>query len=324
MILTVTLNPAIDISYHFDNFSLDHSNRCLKTIKTAGGKGLNVARVIKQLNGDVLTTGFLGGELGNFIQKELNKEAIANDFLLTTKETRNCIAILSDNKQTEILEAGPTIEKEEQNAFLLKFEKLLDKVEIIVVSGSLPKGIENSFVEKLFALANAKSKLVIADLSGSLLRDIIFKFQHKPTIIKPNSEEFASLFANNDNFDVKKELIKNCRNIEMVLLSLGADGSYFKIKNKLYKINIPQVKCVNPVGSGDSTVAGLAYAIDNNLELLEAVKLANACGISNCMNEKTGVIEIQQVKQLIADIQIEEIKNINQQEEKCLTKNWNI
>src|SRR4051812_13701696 len=117
MILTVTMNPSVDISYPIPDFKLDDVNRVEGVRKTAGGKGLNVARVIKQMGEGVVTTGVLGGTIGDYIVQVLSKDRIENDFLKINQESRNCIAILHDSKQTEILESGPTLTAEDGVSF---------------------------------------------------------------------------------------------------------------------------------------------------------------------------------------------------------------
>ncbi len=127
MILTLTMNPAVDIGYTVETLKMDTVNRTQKVSKTPGGKGLNVSRVLKQLGSPVLATGLLGGHIGAFIKEKLDEVALENNFYPIQSETRNCIAILHEGLQTEILEAGPTITPEEQAGFLAHFETLLKK-----------------------------------------------------------------------------------------------------------------------------------------------------------------------------------------------------
>ncbi len=143
MILTLTMNPAVDIGYTVDTLKIDTVNRTKKVSKTPGGKGLNVSRVLKQLGSPVLATGLLGGHIGAFIKEKLDEVSLQNDFYPIQSETRNCIAILHEGSQTEILEAGPTITPEEQAGFLAHFENLLKEVDLITISGSLPSGMDD-------------------------------------------------------------------------------------------------------------------------------------------------------------------------------------
>ena len=145
MILTVTMNPSVDISYPLTEFKLDTVNRVQEVSKTAGGKGLNVSRVIHLMDEKLTATGIVGGFLGKFIQKQLDETGIPHHFLEIEEESRNCIAILHDGKQTEILESGPTITKKQSEDFLSVFDTLLKDTTIVTISGSLPKGIDSAF-----------------------------------------------------------------------------------------------------------------------------------------------------------------------------------
>src|SRR5699024_3544112 len=142
MILTVTLNPAVDVSYRLDRFSTDTVNRVEDVLKTAGGKGINVARVLAQLDEEVAASGFLGGSLGDFIRSEISSLGINDFFVEIAGETRNCIAIIHEGQQTELLESGPLISKSETEEFLKKFSEYVQQVEFVTVSGSLPRSEE--------------------------------------------------------------------------------------------------------------------------------------------------------------------------------------
>lgn len=263
MILTVTMNPSVDISYPLEKFNLDTVNRISKVSKTPGGKGLNVTRVLKQLDDKVIATGLIGGGLGIDIQKKLTEKEIENKFFEISGETRNCIAILHEVNQTEILENGPTISQSESEKFLEYFEKLVQEVEIISISGSLPNGLEDDYYSKMIEICNKYEKSVVLDCSGRALVEVL-KQEYKPKVIKPNTEELSQLIGKEVSKDVGelKETLKNelFDGIEWIIVSLGADGAFAKHNDKFYKVNIPKIEVVNPVGSGDSTVAGITSA----------------------------------------------------------------
>src|SRR5690625_214002 len=163
MILTITLNPSVDISYKLDKFSLDTVNRVVDISKTAGGKGLNVSRVIQQLGEDVAATGFSGGSLGGFIREEISDQGIHDFFVSIEGETRNCIAVIHEGQQTEILEAGPVINENETAEFLSKISEDVQKVDFITISGSLPKGLDKDFYARLVKIANKHDTPVLLD-----------------------------------------------------------------------------------------------------------------------------------------------------------------
>ncbi|MGO1581082.1 MAG: 1-phosphofructokinase family hexose kinase [Peptoniphilaceae bacterium] len=307
-VLTVTLNPSVDISYKFTQFKYNASNRCSKTVKTAGGKGLNVSRVLKQLGVDVLATGFLGGSLGEFIRVSLNNSEIENSFVNIQGETRNCIAILTPDEQTEILEAGPIIKDEDRLKFIEKFKLLSQDVDMIVISGSAPRGLDESIFEEMFKIG--KDKKVIADISGEVLKKAVFDFEFKPFAIKPNLDEFKSLMNLNKDLsynDIVGILNKEVKEIDLVLLTLSKDGAIAKYNDDIYRVKVPEIKAINPVGSGDSTVAGLAYGILNNLNFENVLKISSACGMSNALHQETGYIDLEEVDNFSKEIIVEKL-----------------
>ena len=137
MILTITMNPSIDVSYPLTEFSLDAVNRVKNVKKTVGGKGLNVTRILKQLDAEVMASGLIGGVLGKEIKERLTQDNILHEFLSIKGETRNCIAILHEGQQTEILESGPIVSTQEASDFLNHLGKLAVKADVICFSGFL-------------------------------------------------------------------------------------------------------------------------------------------------------------------------------------------
>lgn len=310
-ILTLTLNPSVDISYPLNHLELDTVNRVSTTRKTAGGKGLNVARVIAQLGQKVAGSGFLGGDLGNFIAKKLSGDNIENWFMQISGETRNCIAILHDDgKQTEILESGPEITATEADDFLDHLEKYLDQIDLMTISGSLPKGLPTDFYSKLIELADRHSVQTLLDSSGEPLLKSLTSL-HRPYLIKPNQDEIAQIAGQKiDDLDqLKKILLENplLSSIPWVVVSLGKDGAMAKAGMDLFYAKIPKINAVNPVGSGDSTVAGLAYALNKKADVEDVLKTAMTTGILNTLNAKTGCIDASLFENYYSQIVIEKI-----------------
>ena len=295
MILSVTMNPSVDMSYPLEEFHLDTTNRIdsEKVRKTAGGKGLNVSRVLHLLEADVCSTGIIGGQLGGYIQKELDKDKMNHHFLEIDQESRNCLAILHNGKQTEILESGPVIDQQTQADFLELFQNLLQKADILTISGSLPKGIPASFYSQLIELAASKQIPTILDCSGQALKESL-SGKIKPTVIKPNHHELGALIGEElaeNNEDIYQALQHPIFNgVELILVSMGAKGAFVKSKNDYYSLTIPKINVVNPVGSGDSTVAGIAYGLENKMALTDVLKSAMTTGMLNTMEEQTGFI----------------------------------
>lgn len=309
MILTITLNPAVDISYRLDRLAINTINRVDGVTKTAGGKGLNVARVLRLLDEEVAASGFLGGSLGEFISSEVEALGVHNYFIPISGETRNCIAIIHADKQTEILESGPTISDSEAQSFLAAFTDHIQRVKYVTISGSLPKGLPNDFYVQLLKLACHNQTPVLLDVNGPAL-SVVLDSQYKPFLIKPNAEEFADVLGTKS---VDKQQIitaiksKRFTDIPLVVVTLGKSGAIVKCKENVYDVNAPSIKTVNSVGSGDAVIAGFASGLSKGLEQEALIKYGLAMGVLNAMEVKTGHINPEKVDAMIDKMSVEKI-----------------
>lgn len=296
MILTLTLNPAIDMNYKLEHLAIDQVNRCGHVIKTAGGKGLNVTRVLKCVEADVLATGFLGGKTGEFIADELDHAGVAHSFVPIKGNTRHCLAIIHEGNQTEILEDGPSISKQEAAAFLQEYDLLLDRATVVTASGSLPKGLPKTFYQQLIQHATRKNRKFLLDTSGESLKEGI---KAAPYLIKPNQDELAALIG--EKADTEAELIASARRlaatgVKFIVVSLGKKGALGYFDGRAFIVEPPKIKAVNAVGSGDSMIAGLAYGIDRGLPPEEALTYGAVFGTLNATEERTGYVDRTQVE----------------------------
>ncbi len=309
MLLTITLNPSIDRRYNARGFEKGKVFRTDDFQYTPGGKGINVSKVVKTLNEAVVATGFLGGRAGSFIKEKLDEMNIANDFVSIKGETRSCIAILSDDgSQTEILESGPLISQEDMKSFYNLYMTLIKDSEVICASGSLPRGLSIDTYKVLIDMAHEQDKHFILDTSGEALKKGI---EAKPYLIKPNKEELENLIGN--TVYSEGDIIKGVKaiidkGISIVAVSLGKEGSLVFKDNYMYRLKIPKVNAVNPVGSGDSMIAGFGVSIKRNYELKDMLRLAAACGTANAMEEETGKVNINNFNRLMNEIVIEKIR----------------
>lgn len=311
MILTVTMNPSIDISYPLDRFILDKVNRVKQVTKTPGGKGLNVTRVIHDLGSEVTATGVLGGFHGKFLAQQLDQEAITHDFASIEGETRDSIAILHEGNQTEILEAGPTVSQAEQQTFLEKYQQLIKEAQLVTISGSLAKGLPSNFYQTLVKLAAEQQVRVLVDTSGESLKQVLAG-EVKPYLIKPNLDELSDLLEKKLAIDRLAEITTALQQpifqgIEWIVVSLGQAGALIKYQNECYQVEIPRIQVVNPVGSGDATIAGLAYGLsqDHDPELI--MKECMAAGMANALQVKTGHVDPADFHQLVKKINVKKL-----------------
>lgn len=308
MILTVTANPAIDRVYFIEGFEIGKVHRADKIASSAGGKGLNVARVAHLIGRETAAMGFVGGYTGEFIKSEIEKQGIKNLFTDIADQTRTCINISDENGASgEILEAGPEISEEEKNRFINEYSAYIEQYDIICVSGSLPRGLTSDFYAELSRIAKEKGKKIIIDTSGKTLEDILCA---KPYMVKPNQDEVAVLMnkeiATDD--DIKEALsYLKAKGVEVPLLSLGKDGAAAMIDGACYKFLTQPVKVVNAVGSGDSTVAGIASGLDMGYSLEDSIKLGMATGTANTQFEQTGMVTKELVDKFFAQIKVKRI-----------------
>lgn len=307
MILTITLNPSVDISYRLSHFSMDKVNRVRDVSKTAGGKGLNVTRVLHQLGEDVAATGFLGGSLGDFIRTKLGNLGIHDFFTTIQGETRNCIAVVHEGKQTEILESGPVVTENEAAEFLDRLTEYVEKVDIVTISGSLPKGLPDNFYEQILKIAGRHDTPVLLDTKGELLAKSL-QDQSKPFLIKPNQDELADLAGK--QLDDEQQMLDVLQqpmfaDVHWVVVTTGAKGAIIKHNTHFYRAKVPEINGLNPVGSGDSVIAGFAAGLERRLADEELIRFGLAMGVLNAMEEETGYIDTEKIDWCMKEIKVE-------------------
>lgn len=308
MILTVTANPAVDKVYFVNEFVMGNVYRPKDMKVSAGGKGLNVSRVATIIGQPVTAMGFLGGGTGEFIKKETEALGIIASFTPIAGETRTCINISNDSGISgEILEPGPTITPSEKEEFFTLFHKKIDLCDVVCVSGSLPKGLDNTFYIELVNICKQKKKPVIVDTSGQTMLDII---EESPFMVKPNSDEIAQFFGKSPESvgDIKNALrLLKDKGVALPLITLGKNGAVALIEKEFYHFKTPDIAVKNSVGSGDSVVAGIATGICKGLPITDAIRLGMACGVSNTQFEQTGMVTCEMVDKYYKDVTVEKL-----------------
>ncbi len=310
MILTVTLNAAIDKRYVIKGFEVGEVNRVACNQYSAGGKGLNVSRVAAILGSQVTAGGFVGGHAGAYIEEEIKKQGIETAFYHVEGESRSCINIYDEvsGVQTEVLETGIEISAEQEEAMIAEYDTLLDTCDVVALSGSVPKGVSDTVYQTLVRLAKAKNKKVIVDTSRNLLKKAI---EEKPTMIKPNADEIADLMGIKNA--TREQVIEAAyklheEGIEIVAISLGKTGSIVIHDHTIYEVTVPEIDTVNSVGCGDSMIAGFAVALERNESLEGMIRLASATGTANALNEATGFVVMEDVERLMPQVSIKKVE----------------
>ena len=306
MILTVTLNAAIDKRYVVDGFQVGEVNRVKECAYTPGGKGLNVSKPASIAGAEVVATGFVGGHAGHYIEDSLKPFGIRSEFYHLADESRSCINIWDEvnHVQTEFLEPGFTVTEEDFANFEEKFKGLAEKADVVSMSGSVPKGLDGTAYQRLVKICKAAGKPVILDTSGQLLE---MGIKACPTMIKPNIDEIRMLTGKKcdhleDMVEAAKEVHRN--GVDIVAVSLGGDGSFVVCGEGIFRAEVPKIDAVNTVGCGDSMIAGYALGISEGLSVEETLRKASAISAAAALREETGFFVKEDMERILPQIRI--------------------
>ncbi|MFF4299075.1 1-phosphofructokinase family hexose kinase [Streptomyces vinaceus] len=278
MILTVTLNTALDVTHHVPKLIPHTSHRVTAVSERAGGKGLNVARVLAALGHEVTATGFAGGRTGAVVRELLAGTARLTDALVPCAgTTRRTLAVVDEasGDTTQFNEPGPPIGSAEWAAFLGRYEDLLAGAAAVALCGSLPPGVPVGAYAVLVRAARAAGVPVLLDTSGEALRRGVAA---RPEMIKPNAAELAELTGSREPLQATRDARR--RGAHAVVTSLGPGGLLAATPQGTWQAAPPRALTGNPTGAGDSAVAGLLSALTEGLDwparLTRAVALSAA------------------------------------------------
>lgn len=300
MITTVTLNPAVDKTIEINNFSIGNVNRISSSRIDAGGKGINVSKVIQSLGGKSKAIGILAGKNGSFIKEYLDSIEIENDFVFIEGETRINTKVVDTvkNTNTDINEVGPAVSTENLDELWNKFYESSDENSIVVFSGSIPQNVDKGIYKTWIEKAKDKNIKTILDADGELFKQGI---KAGPYLVKPNIHELEGIFEQKiDSIEKTIKLSRELLNygIEIVVVSLGEDGALFVKRDSVILAKGIKVEVKSTVGAGDSMVAALALSMDKGYDFEKAVKLSVACGTASVMTEGTQAADIDTITKL--------------------------
>ncbi len=306
MIGAFTLNVSVDRRYVVENSAMNKVNRVKECTASAGGKGLNVARVIHTLGEQVIAGGIAGGNLGRFVCDTLDKEGIAHQFTMAAGETRCCINICDavTGTQTEYLEPGMTVSPAEYEAFLKDFDDLCARCDVLTISGSLPKGLGSDTYQKLIARAKAAGKPVLLDVSGEAL---VKGLEAAPYYIKPNEDEIVTLTDADITDDTALAAAAgklHQQGIERVVVSMGSHGAMMVCDEGVFRGQPPKLEAVNTVGCGDSMTAAFAVAAQRKLNAEESMRFAIAVSAASAMNPGTGGLDMADFDAILPQVKV--------------------
>jgi tagatose 6-phosphate kinase len=275
VILTVTLNAALDITYRLDRVRPHASNRVRETAQRAGGKGVNVARVLAALGHEAVVTGLAGGATGAALRAELRAAGLPEALLPINGESRRTVAVVEDaaGDATLYLEPGPVVSPGEWAAFLTHYEHLLDSAAAVVLSGSLPAGLPEDAYAALVARAGERGVPAVLDADGAALTA---GAAAGPALVKPNAHELAAATGTDDPWAGAAALAAG--GAEAVVVSLGPAGLLARTPEGAWRARLPERAHGNPTGAGDAAVAALTAGLLDGTPWPE--RLAHAAALS--------------------------------------------
>lgn len=307
MIITVTPNISLDKTIIIDGtFDIGKTHRVKDITYVPGGKGVNASRALLGLCYKAPVIGFIGGNTGKHILSIFDYEGIVYDVVEINGESRTCYNIVDtiNNTQTEVLENGPTVTQNDIDLLKAKILSHLSERSIVCMGGKLPPGAPVTLYADIINLIQSKGGKVILDTNKDAL---IAGINAKPFAIKPNkSETEAILNIKLDTIaDIKKALdYFSSAGVKLPVISMGKDGLYAYYEGKYYKVTPPELKALNAVGSGDSTVAGIALGLEQNLDIVEILRLGAAMGTANVLTLKPGEIRKSDVEDILPQVEV--------------------
>jgi 1-phosphofructokinase/tagatose 6-phosphate kinase len=312
MIITVTLNAAIDKSLEVPNFSPGRRHRSVDQTTMPGGKGVNVARALKRLGRPVIATGLAGGSTGTRIVEALTEESILSDFVRIRDESRTNIAVLDPTTgvQTEVNERGPGVSPAELRLFTDKLLYLGQGASICVFAGSLPRGVEADAYADMIRELRRLGVVTLIDTDGEPLRQAV---RAEPDVILPNVLEAEELVGHefNDEEDRTRAVAEMAALGAREAIMTVPDGCYARILTehgpRLYRARTEEQEARAAIGSGDAFLAGYVATRYSGGTPEDCLRFGVACGAESTQHFGAGVIDPAKVERLLAEVEVEQI-----------------
>jgi len=313
LIITVTLNTAIDRTMAVPNFRQGNRHRSVESTTVAGGKGINVARALALLGKPVIATGLAGGPTGQRLIEELRDEQILNDLTRIGEESRINLAVIdpTSGEQTEINERGPEVSAQEVDTFLDRLDYLARGASICVLAGSLPPGVDPEIYARIIVELRERGVTVVLDSDGEPMRAGI---RAGPSVVMPNVLEAEELVGH--EFEGPGDIPAGLGE----LLELGAgeaivtrpEGCVASVgepnERAFYEVNSAALEPVAAVGSGDALLAGYVAARYDGASPADCLAFAVACGAESTQHLGAGTIDPEQVARILADVEVRELE----------------
>jgi 1-phosphofructokinase/tagatose 6-phosphate kinase len=312
VIVTVTLNAALDRSLTVPIFQVGHRHRSSDVVTLAGGKGINVARALKRLDVPVVATGLAGGRTGTRIVEELTAEAILNDFVRIREESRTSTLVVDpmSGTHTEIYEWGPKVAQSELDMLMDKLRYLTRGADVVVFAGSLPRGVDDGFYAEAVRDVSRRGVQVVLDAEGESLRRGL---EAEPWLVSPNQREVEQLvgqeLSDDEDFLMALDTIAEmgARNVLVTLES----GCFALVREerraRRYRAVGPQLEPVSVVGSGDALLAQWLAARVEGLPVEDVLRLAVGAGAASVLEIGAGRFDLVEARKLSGAVDVHEL-----------------
>jgi len=316
LIVTVTLNAAVDRTLTVPNFQLGQRHRASTSLTSAGGKGINVARALKRLDAPVIATGLAGGRTGDRIIEELAGEAILNDFVRISDESRTSSAVVDPTAGTltEIYEWGPAVRGEELQMLLDKLRYLARVATYVVFCGSLPRDVGADFYAEAIRDLSRRGVLCVLDTEGEPLRVGV---DAEPFLVSPNQREAESLvgqeFSDEEDFVMALDAIADlgARNV-LITQETSCFGLFREERSsRRFRASVARIEPIAPVGAGDVLLAGFLAARFNDRPLDDALRRAIGCAAASVTELGPGRFDPREASRLASTVELEELQPIS-------------
>lgn len=309
MIFTVTLNPAVDRELTVDEIAFDTVLRASDWRVDCGGKGFNVARMLKSLGTSSVALGFAAGKSGELLRDKLNALGIETEFVWIEGETRTNVSIVSaeDGHYVKVNEPGPTITEADLAQLAHKVADRVQDGDWWVLAGSLPPGVPPMYYSELIGIIQSAGAKVFLDTSDEALRQ---NCSAHPLLVKPNDEEAHELTGLPVNTPQEIAAVGSAISAmgpANVIISLGEKGAVLVHEEKAWLATSPQIVAANPIGAGDSMVAGIIWGLSNGDSMQNALRKGIACGAATASQKGTLVGTREQVNTLLSQVELEEV-----------------
>lgn len=300
MILCLGTTPAVQKTMTFATLRVNGVNRARRVTQSASGKSLNVARVVHTLGEPVIATGFIGGDTAGFIRNDLGAAGIGHDFVEVEPTTRTCVTVIDESAgtATELIEESRPVEPAAWEQLAETLSARLAFASVLVLSGTLTPGGAQDFYARCVRKASDNSVLTLVDATGEPLRHALAA---KPHVAKPNRAELGKTLGVDTSTDAGlRDAMKQLTTAgaKWAVVTIGAEGVMVSDGKTFWRVTVPHVEVVSPIGSGDSFAAGLAVGLLRGQTVTEACRLATACGAANAMTPAPGFVRPTDVEGL--------------------------